>query len=95
MLNVGLEVGEVMVTMGAVASAPVPVTIRVRVSPSAARVTFAVAIATTVGVNRTVTAWVAPSPTRLNGLPETMLNGAEADAVPATVPPTVFCTVKV
>jgi hypothetical protein len=94
-LKVGLEVGEVTATVGAVASAPVPVTIRERVSPSAVELTFVVAVAAAVGVKRTVTIWVAPSPTRLNGLPEKMLKGAEADAVPETVPPTVFCTVKV
>ena len=94
-VNVGFDVGEVMATVGAVASAPVPVTIRARVSPSAAKLTFAVAVAGVVGVKRTVTVWVVPSPTRLNGLPETMLNGAEVDAVPEIVPPTVFCTVMV
>src|SRR5213596_1955879 len=94
-LKVGLEVGEVTVSVGGVASAPVPVTIRERVSPSAVKLAFVVAVAGVVGVKRTVTVWVAPSPTRLNGLPETMLKGAAAAAVPETVPPTVFCTVKV
>src|SRR5436190_736268 len=94
-LKVGLEVGEVTVSVGGVASAPVPVTIRERVSPSAVKLAFVVAVAGVVGVKRTVTVWVAPSPTRLNGLPETMLKGAETAAVPETVPPIVFCTVKV
>ncbi len=94
-LKVGLEVGEVTVSVGGVASTPMPVRIRERVSPSAVKLTFAVAVAGVVGVKRTVTVWVVPSPTRLNGLPETMLKGAEAAAVPETVPPTVFCTVKV
>jgi len=94
-LKVGLEVGEVTVSVGGVASAPVPVTIRERVSPSAVKLAFVVAVAGVVGVKRTVTVWVVPRPTRLNGLPETMLKGAEAAAVPETVPPTVFCTVKV
>jgi hypothetical protein len=71
-----------------------PVTIREMVPPSAAKLTFAEAVAVVVGVKRTVTAWVAPSPTRLNGLPETMRNGAGADTVPATVLPPVFDTVK-
>src|SRR3989441_1135140 len=92
-LKVGLEVGEVTVSVGGVASTPMPVRIRERVSPSAVKLT--VAVAGVVGVKRTVTVWVVPSPTRLNGLPETMLKGAEAAAVPETVPPTVFCTVKV
>ena len=94
-LKVGLEVGEVTVSVGGVASAPMPVTIRERVSPSAVKLTFVVAVAGVVGVKRTVTVWVVPRPTRLNGLPETMLKGAAAAAVPETVPPTVFCTVKV
>ncbi len=94
-LKVGLEVGEVTVSVGGVASTPMPVTIRERVSPSAVKLTFVVAVAGVVGVKRTVTVWVVPRPTRLNGLPETMLKGAAAAAVPETVPPTVFCTVKV
>ena len=94
-LKVGLEVGEVTVSVGGVASTPMPVTIRERVSPSAVKLTFVVAVAGVVGVKRTVTVWVVPRPTRLNGLPETMLKGAEAAAAPETVPPTVFCTVKV
>jgi len=76
-------------------AAPLPDTIREMVSPSAATVTFAVAVAVVVGLKRTVTIWVAFSPTRLNGLPATMLKGAGADTVPDTVPPAVFCTVKV
>src|SRR5207247_4748710 len=94
-LKVGLEVGEVTVSVGGVASAPVPVTIRERVSPSAVKLAFVVAVAGVVGVKRTVTVWVAPRPTRLNGLPETMLKGRQLPRPPETVPPTVFCTVKV
>ena len=93
-LWVEAEVGEVMVTVGGVVSVPLPVTIRAMVSPSAVKLIFAVAVAAVVGVKRTVTAWLAPSPTRLNGLPETMLKGAEVDRVPDTVPPPVFDTVK-
>jgi predicted transporter len=93
-VKVGLLVGVVMVTVGAVESVPVPVTIRERVSPSAAKLTFVVAVADVVGVKRTITAWLAPAPTRVNGLPETILNGAEVDTVPDTVPPPVFDTVK-
>src|SRR2546428_11840553 len=73
---------------------PVPVRIRETVSPSALALRFTVAVADVIGVKRTVTAWVAPSPTRLNGLPETMLKGAEVDTVPDTVPPPVFDTAK-
>jgi hypothetical protein len=94
-LKVGLAVGVVMVTPGAVASVPLPDTIREIVSPSAAKFTFAVAVAVEVGLKRTVTVWVAFSPTTLNGLPETILKGAGTDAVPDTVPPAVFCTVRV
>ena len=73
---------------------PVPVTSRETVSPSAVKVTLALACAALVGVKRTVTVWV-PVPTRVNGLPETMLNGAEAEAVPVTVPARAPCNVKV
>jgi hypothetical protein len=73
---------------------PVPDTSRESVSPSAANVTFALACAAVVGVKRTVTVWV-PVPTKVNGLPETILNGAETEAVPVTVPARTPCTVKV
>src|SRR6266850_2369084 len=69
-----------------VVETPMPVTSRESVSPSAVRLTFVLAVAAVVGANRTVTAWVAPSPTRVNGLPDTMLKGAGTDAVPVTVP---------
>src|SRR5207253_8443235 len=49
-LKVGLEVGEVTVSVGGVASAPMPVTIREKVSPSAVKLTFVVAVAGVVGV---------------------------------------------
>ena len=83
-------------TVGGIVSGtmPVPVRIRETVSPSALAVRFAVAVADVIGVKRTVTAWVAPKPTRLNGLPETTLKGAELDTVPDTVPPLVFDTVR-
>jgi hypothetical protein len=95
-LYVEPEVGEVIATVGGVVSTatPVPVAIREMVSPSAAKLTFTEAVADVVGVKRTVTAWAAPTPTRLNELPETMRKGAEVDTVPDTVPPTVFDTVK-
>jgi len=65
------------------------------VSPLEVKVIFAVAVAVVVGVKRTVTVWVVFSPTTVKGLPDTMLKGAGTDAVPDTVPPIVFCTVKV
>jgi len=83
--------------MGGVVSGtpPVPATSREMVSPCAAKLTFELTVADVVGLKRTVTAWVAPTPTRLNGLPETILKGGELDAAPETIPPTEFCTVKV
>ncbi|PYN53361.1 MAG: hypothetical protein DMD92_20390 [Candidatus Rokuibacteriota bacterium] len=95
-LYVEPEVGVVIAIVGSVVSppAPVPVTRRVLISPPAAKLTLTEAVADVVGVKRTVTAWVAPSPTRFNVPPETMLKGAEVDTVPDTVPPTVFDTVK-
>src|SRR6266851_3686678 len=97
-VKVGLDVGDVMVIAGGVVSGPVPVPVPVAgreiVSPSAVKLTFVLTVADAVGVKRTVTAWVAPEPPRVNGLPDTMLKGAEADTLPETVPPRVFCTVK-
>jgi len=75
--------------------APVPVTSLGTVSPSAVKLTLVLATAVLVGVKRTVTVAVAPEPTRVKGLPETMLNGAATEAVPVTVPVRVLVTVKV
>jgi hypothetical protein len=90
-------VGVVIATVGGVGSGatPVPVTIREMLSPSAVKFTFTVAVTATVGLKRTVTVRVAPTPTRANGLPATMLKGAEVDAIPETGPVRVLCTVKV
>jgi hypothetical protein len=85
-----------MATVGGVASvAPRPVSWRVTLAPFAVTARFTLAVAATVGLKRTVTACVVPTPTRLNELPDTTPNGVELDAVPETVPPLVFCTVKV
>ena len=46
-----------------------------------------------VGVNRTVTLWLAPG-ARLKDAPPVMLNGAVVAAVPTSVPLPVFFTVK-
>jgi hypothetical protein len=78
-----------------VAPTPLPVASRETVSPSAVKLTLVLAAAVLVGVKRTVTVWVAPEPARVNGLPETMLNGAATEAVPVTVALRVPCTVKV
>src|SRR6267143_7169364 len=87
-----------MVTLGGVVSdrlVPTPVTPREMSSPAAVKVRFAVAVATVVGVKRTVTVWVAPAPPSVNGLPDTMLKGATVDTPPETIPPRVLCTVQV
>src|SRR3989442_869125 len=80
---------------GGALAAPRPVTRRVRLAPFAVKVRLTLAVAARVGLKRTVTACVAPTPTRLNEPPETTLKGAGTDAVPETVPPPVFCAVKV
>jgi len=87
-----------IVTVGGVESptpSPLPVTIVEAEPPAAAKDTVALAVVVVVGVKRTRTAWLAPGPVSANGLPDTMLNGGEADAVPDTVPLPVFDTVNV
>jgi len=74
---------------------PVPVTIPDVVPPLAVKLRFVLTVAVVVGVNRTFTAWVAPAPLRVNGLPDTILKGAATDVDPEIVPPPVFDTVKV
>src|SRR4029453_10710795 len=64
------------------------------VSPFPVNVTLVLATAVLFGVNRTVTAAVAPVPS-VKGLPESMLKGAGTEAVPAMVPVPVLRTVKV
>jgi hypothetical protein len=92
---VGLTVRIVLLLVLVLVPVPVPVTSRETLSPSALKLTFTPAVADVVGLKRTVTVWVAPNPPRVNELPDTTLNGAEANAVPETVPPRVFETVKV
>ena len=74
---------------------PTPVTSRDSVSPSAVKLTLVLATAMLIGVKRTVTVAVAPVPTRVKGLPETIEKGAGTDAVPVMVPERVLWTVKV
>jgi hypothetical protein len=99
-VKVGLVVGDVMVTEGAVASAvllvlvPVPSRVLERVLPLAMTLRFALTVVFVTGANRTVTALVAPTPLRVNGLPDTTLKGAATAALPEIVPPPVFETVK-
>jgi len=73
---------------------PLPVAIAELVPPFAVKLTVELTVAVVVGVKRTVTGWLAPTPPRVKGLPDTTLNGAEADAAPETVPPPVLETVK-
>ena len=94
LVTVPLPVPALLTVSAKVWATPVPLATREMISPSAAKLTFAEAVADVVGVKRTVTARVAPTPTRLNGLPETILKGAEVDTVPDTVPPPVFDTVE-
>src|SRR3989442_3523258 len=65
------------------------------VLPPAVTVRFVLTVVVVVGVNRTFTAWVAPAPLRVNGLPDAILKGAATDAAPETVPPPALDTVKV
>src|SRR4030095_17092511 len=79
---VALPVGEgvsLRVTVR-VALVPVPVTIPAMVPPLAVKLRFVLTVAVVVGANRTFTAWVAPTPLRVNGLPDTMLKGAQTSA---------------
>ena len=69
---------------------PVPVTNRDIVSPSAVKLTFVLDSTALIGAKRTVTVAVAPVPTRVKGLPETMVKGAGTEAVPVMVPERVL-----
>jgi len=73
---------------------PVPSKVLERVTPLAVTLRFTLAVVFETGLNRTVTAWVAPAPARVNGIPDTALKGAETAALPEIVPPPVFETVK-
>jgi hypothetical protein len=89
--------GALIAIVGGVVSAsadPLPVAIAELLPPFAVKLTVALAVAVVVGVKRTITVWVAPTPSSVNGLPDTMLNGAAVEATPETVPPPVFETVK-
>ena len=77
------------------ADTPVPLTSRDSESPSAVKLTLVLAAAMLIGAKRTVTVAVAPVPTRVKGLPETIEKGAGTDAVPVMVPERVLWTVKV
>jgi hypothetical protein len=64
---------------------PVPVTSRDCISPFTVKLTLVLAATVLVGVNRTVTVAVAPIPSRVKGLPESMRKGAGTEAVPVVV----------
>lgn len=83
----GGDVSEVVV--------PMPVTSLDKVWPLLVKMTLALAAAVVVGVNLTVTVAVAPVPTRVYGLPESILKGAGTKAVPVKVALLVLWTVKV
>src|SRR5262245_23519975 len=76
--------------------APVPTTAVDTRSPSeVVNVTFPLAVAATVGVKRSVTAWVAPTAS-VNGLPDTTRKGPEgAETAPDTVSLLEFFRVNV
>jgi hypothetical protein len=77
-----------------VAAVPVPLTLRETVSEPPVNTTFDANVPVVVGWNRTVTVWLAPE-ARVNGEPDTTLNGAATVAVPEMLAPLVFCTVNV
>jgi hypothetical protein len=77
-----------------VALTAVPETSREIVSPSAVKFRFVVVTPAVMGANRTTTVPVVPSPARLKGLPDTILNGADTETAPETVPPREFVTVN-
>jgi hypothetical protein len=74
--------------------APDPLTPREAESLPTVKVTLPAKLPETVGRNRTVTVCEPPGLSE-NDPPDTMLNGALTLADPETVPPLVFCTVKV
>jgi hypothetical protein len=59
------------------------------------KLTLLLAATVLVGVNLTMTIAVAPVPTRVKGLPESMLKGGGTNAEPAMVPLLILLTVKV
>jgi hypothetical protein len=59
------------------------------------KLTLVLAVAALVGANRTVMVAVAPTPTRVKGLPDTILKGAPTEAEPVMVPERVLWTVNV
>src|SRR2546428_3929627 len=91
----GPDVGDVMPIKGLVVSVTIllPVAILVMVPPFAVKVIVELTVVVVVGVKRTVTDCVVPTPVSENGLPDTIVNGAGTEPLPGTVPPAVFDTV--
>jgi hypothetical protein len=71
---------------------PIPVTVLLAPIPPV-KLTLPSNMLPEVGVKRTVTVWLCPA-LRLYDPPEKMLYGALVLALPVSVPPPVFCTVK-
>jgi hypothetical protein len=74
-------------------SVPAPVTSGEALPPLEVKFTFRTKLSTIVGLKPTVAVRLSPAP-RVNELPETMLNGAEVEAVPLSVPAPIFCITK-
>ncbi|MBI4382170.1 MAG: hypothetical protein HY574_13410, partial [candidate division NC10 bacterium] len=73
---------------------PVPVTEGDALPPLEVKVTLPLNVAADEGLKRTVTLWLAPAP-RLNDAAPTMVKPvADVEALPVSVPPPVFVTVK-
>src|SRR2546422_204882 len=72
---------------------PIPVTWREGVSALEEKFTLPANVPVDVGLKRTDVSWLCPA-LRLKELPETMLKGAVVETLPVSVPPPVFCTVK-
>ena len=72
---------------------PVPVTVLLTL-PSPVKVTLPFEVTADVGLKRTVTVWLSP-PARLYDPPDTMLKRPLVLALPVSVPPPTFFTVKV
>src|SRR5262245_18250382 len=96
MVGGGEAAGAVVGGGEAAGTVPAPTTARDTLSPfAAAKVRFALDVAATVGLKRTVTGPV-PRGGSVKGLPERTLKAAgDVETAPATVVPVPFCTVNV
>jgi hypothetical protein len=89
------ERGVVNATIGGGLRATVPVAVTATEAPPPLepKVTLAVTMPVAAGLNRTTTAWLAPAAI-LNEAPDTTPKGSTLDAVPVSMPPPAFVTVK-